>query len=54
MIERKHRVIAIRVRGRTGVRKEVADTLKMLRLHRVNHAVVIDDRPSYWGMLKKC
>jgi len=43
----------IRIRGRVGVSREVKDTLKMLRLHRKNHAVIIDDRPSYLGMLKK-
>ncbi|MCS7386276.1 MAG: 50S ribosomal protein L30 [archaeon GB-1867-005] len=43
----------IRIRGRIGVRGEAQDTLKMLRLHRKNHAVIIDDRPSYLGMLKK-
>jgi len=52
-LKRTKRIIAIRVRGRTGVRKEVQDTLKMLRLNRVNHAVIVDDRPSYLGMLKK-
>jgi len=43
----------IRIRGRVGVSREVKDTLKMLRLHRKNHAVIIDDRPSYLGMQKK-
>lgn len=43
----------IRIRGRVGVRREAKDTLKMLRLHRKHHAVIIDDRPSYKGMLKK-
>lgn len=43
----------IRVRGRVGVRKTIADTLKLLRLHRVNHCVLIPSTPSYEGMLKK-
>ncbi len=43
----------IRVRGRTGVRKEIVDTLRMLRLTRVNHCVLIPDTPSYRGMLQK-
>ncbi len=45
--------VVIRVRGRTGVRREIADTLKMLRLTRVNHCVLIPDTPSYRGMLHK-
>jgi len=43
----------IRLRGRVRIPREVKDTLEMLRLHRKNHAVIIDDRPSYMGMLKK-
>ena len=43
----------IRVRGRTGVRREISDTLKMLNLTRINHCVLIPDTPSYKGMLQK-
>ncbi|MCD6275968.1 MAG: 50S ribosomal protein L30 [Thermoplasmata archaeon] len=43
----------IRVRGRTGVRKDIRDTLQMLRLTRVNHCVLIPDTPAYRGMLQK-
>ncbi len=43
----------IRVRGRVGVRKDIADTLKLLRLHRVNHCVLVPPTPSYKGMLQK-
>ncbi|MEM3586975.1 MAG: 50S ribosomal protein L30, partial [Candidatus Jordarchaeaceae archaeon] len=39
--------------GTVNVRSEINDTLKMLRLHRVNHAVLIRDSPSYLGMLHK-
>lgn len=46
-------IAAIRVRGTTGVRGEVADTMKMLRLNRINHAVILDENPSYKGMLQK-
>ncbi|BAW30975.1 MAG TPA: 50S ribosomal protein L30 [Methanothermobacter sp.] len=43
----------IRVRGSVGVRKDIKDTLKMLRLHRINHAILVDETPSYKGMLQK-
>ena len=43
----------IRIRGTVGINKEAKDTLKMLRLNKRNHAVIIDDRPSNMGMLKK-
>lgn len=46
-------IAVIRVRGRVGVRKEIKDTLEMLRLKRVNHCVVVPETPSYLGMLKK-
>jgi large subunit ribosomal protein L30 len=44
---------AIRVRGTTGVKGEIADTMKMLRLNRINHAVILDENSSYQGMLQK-
>lgn len=45
--------LVIRVRGTTGVKKGIADTLKMLRLHRINHAVLVEENPSMDGMLQK-
>ncbi len=46
-------IAAIRVRGRTGVKGDITDTMKMLRLNRINHAVIIEENPSYQGMLQK-
>lgn len=46
-------IAAIRIRGRTGIKKEIADTLDMLKLTRINHAVLIEENPSYKGMLQK-
>ena len=43
----------IRVRGRTGVRRDIEDTLKMLNLTRINHCTIIPETPSYKGMLQK-
>jgi large subunit ribosomal protein L30 len=43
----------IRVRGCINVRKSINDTLKMLRLNRVNHCVIIPESVEYKGMLKK-
>ena len=36
-----------------NVRKEIEDTLRMLNLERNCHATLIDDRPSFLGMLRK-
>lgn len=49
----KKRFAVVRLRGNVGVREEVEDTLKMLRLHKVHHTIIIDNRPSYLGMLQK-
>lgn len=45
--------LVIRVRGTTGVIGSIADTLKMLRLNRISHAVLVEENPSYEGMLQK-
>lgn len=44
---------AIRVRGILGVRKPVEDTMRMLRLYKKNHCVIMEDNPSNKGMLIK-
>ncbi|AIJ06234.1 50S ribosomal protein L30P [Methanocaldococcus bathoardescens] len=43
----------IRIRGRIGVRRDIADTLKMLRLHKVNHCVIVPETDTFKGMLQK-
>lgn len=43
----------VRVRGSVGVAGDIADTLKMLRLTRPNHCVIIPENPEYKGMLQK-
>ncbi|MEM7820197.1 MAG: 50S ribosomal protein L30 [Candidatus Aenigmatarchaeota archaeon] len=45
-------IIAIRIRGRVGVRKQIADTLALLRLRRKMHAVLLPDNKSIKGMLR--
>ena len=44
---------AIRVRGITGVKTKVGDTLNMLRLYKNNYCCVFPNKPIYVGMLKK-
>ena len=43
----------IRVRGSVNVKGDIKDTLKMLRLHRVNHCVILPNTKTYVGMLQK-
>ncbi len=45
---------AVRIRGAPGMRGKIRDTLEMLRMHRVNHGVLIWANHSYKGMLIKC
>ena len=41
----------IKVRGTIRAQRETRETLELLRLDRTNHAVLIDNRPSFMGML---
>jgi len=53
-MEKGKRCLAVvRIRGTVNVRREIEDTLKMLNLERNCHATLIDDRPSFLGMLRK-
>ncbi|MEM2289979.1 MAG: 50S ribosomal protein L30 [Candidatus Hadarchaeales archaeon] len=42
----------VRLKGSVGGRKKVLDTLRMLGLTRPNHCVLVEDTPSYRGMLR--
>ena len=44
----------IRVRGAPGMKRKIQDTLKMLRMHKVNHGVLLWGDKSGTGMLTKC
>lgn len=45
--------VAVRVRGTVNVNPHIKDTMKFLRLNRVNHCILVPDTPQYVGMLKK-
>jgi large subunit ribosomal protein L30 len=45
--------VAVRIRGMSDISQEIKDTLTMLRLTRNCHATLLDNRPSYDGMLRK-
>ncbi len=44
----------IRVRSDIKVRGDISDTMKLLRLNKVNHCVIIPDDAVTKGMLQKC
>jgi large subunit ribosomal protein L30 len=49
----QHKCIAVvRIRGLVSASKEARETLEMLNLKHSNHAALVDDRPSYSGMLR--
>lgn len=45
--------MVVRVHGLSDIFREIKDTLNMFSLTRNCHATLIDNRPSYVGMLKK-
>jgi large subunit ribosomal protein L30 len=45
-------IAVVRVRGTVSASRDVRDTLEALHLTKNNHALLIDDRPSFLGMLK--
>lgn len=46
-------LIAVKVRGTISAQREARETLQFLHLLHTNHAVIIDSRASYKGMLKR-
>ena len=47
------KIAIVKVRGSINLSGKVKDTLSLLRLYRKNYCVVVDDSPSYKGMIKK-
>jgi large subunit ribosomal protein L30 len=45
--------VVVQVRGVVNTRREIKDTLRMLRLHHINHCVLVPDTPAYLGMIRK-
>ncbi|MGB9854039.1 MAG: 50S ribosomal protein L30 [Candidatus Bathyarchaeales archaeon] len=50
--EERKCIAAVRIRGTISAPLQVRETLRMLNLNRNNYAVLIDNRPSFLGMLK--
>ena len=41
----------VKIRGTISAQREARETLEMLRIPKTNNAILIDNRPSYMGML---
>jgi len=52
-LQEHHCIVAIRIRGTISALREARETLQMLHLNRNNNGVLIDNRPSFIGMLRK-
>ncbi|MGA3059039.1 MAG: 50S ribosomal protein L30 [Candidatus Bathyarchaeia archaeon] len=46
-------LVVVKVRGTVSAQRETRETLDFLHLSHTNHAVLIDSRPSYKGMLQR-
>jgi large subunit ribosomal protein L30 len=46
-------IVAVKIRGSIDAGRDARATLQMLHLNRTNHAVIIDDRPAFTGMLRR-
>ncbi len=49
----KEKLAIIRIRGSVGIKKEIKDTLKMLKLFKKNWCVIVDKNDANIGMAKK-
>ena len=48
-----NKIAVIRVKGLTGVRYDIDNTLKKLNLYKKNYCVVVPKTAAYMGMIKK-
>jgi large subunit ribosomal protein L30 len=46
-------LVVVRIRGLVSAQREARETLDLLHLSHTNHAVIIDNRPAYKGMLQR-
>ena len=46
-------LVVVRIRGVVSAQREARETLNLLSLSHTNHAVIVDSRPSYKGMLQR-
>jgi large subunit ribosomal protein L30 len=46
-------IVAVKVRGEISAQREARETTALLGLSHTNHAVIIDSRPAYLGMLQR-
>ena len=47
------KIAIIRIRGKTGVKRDISETLEMLHLSKGNTVAIIPETPDFMGMVKK-
>jgi len=47
------KIAVIRIRGKLGITKDIADTLNMLHLFNKYYCAIVENKPDYIGMIKK-
>lgn len=52
-MENNKRIAVVRIKGDINLNKNIKATLQMLRLYKINSCVVIPNKPTYIGMLRK-
>ena len=46
-------LVVVRIRGTVSAQREATETLELLHLSHTNHAILVDNRPAYKGMLQR-
>jgi large subunit ribosomal protein L30 len=46
-------LVVVKIRGTVSAQREARETLSLLRLTHTNHAIIIDSRAAYKGMLQR-
>ena len=46
-------LVAVKIRGEISAHRETRETLALLHLQHTNHAIMIDTRPAFLGMLQR-
>jgi large subunit ribosomal protein L30 len=46
-------LVAVKIRGEVNAQREARETLALLHLQHTNHAIMIDNRPAFLGMLQR-
>lgn len=46
-------IAVIRIRGTVGVKKDIKETMKLLKLSKPNHCMIMPETETYLGMIKK-